>query len=301
MDSEYKFIAEDIRKEVENHMDKCGIMCRVFGRGKSRTSLEKKIKSNPNKYTLEGKKIQDAIGIRVVLYFFEDIENVRKILESKYNFRENDSAIDKPNGAEFTVTRYNLIFDCNDYHCSAIKNIRRNTPIDCTFEVQIRSVLSEGWHEVEHDMRYKQKEYWENSQDLHRSLNGIAATLETSEWGMKKIFDDLAYRHYKEKNWKAMLWFKLRLRLNDEFNEEIKRIFDTKPELSKKFLRLERSKIIDAYCRSSLMMPVNISNSVYIWNLLNVKDQEILDITPKLIVENISIFKLIKSVETADN
>lgn len=292
MDSEYKFIAEDIRKEVESHMDKCGIMCRVFGRGKSRASLESKIRDNPKKYSLDGKKIQDAIGIRVALYFFEDIENVRKILESKYKFREIDSAIDKPNGEEFSVTRYNLIFDCHDYHCDSIKTIRRNNPIDCTFEVQIRSVLSEGWHEVEHDMRYKQKESWKNSPDLHRSLNGIAATLETSEWCMKKIFDDLAYRHYKEKNWKAMLWFKLRLRLKDEFNEEIEKFFNEKPDLSKKFLRLERSKIIDAYCQSALMLPVNISNSVYIWNLLNVKDPEILGITPKLIKENIKVFKI---------
>lgn len=290
MDSDYKFIAEEIRKEIEVHMAKCGIMCRVFGRGKTTTSLEKKIKDNPNKYSLDGKKIQDAIGIRVVLYFFEDIDNVRKILESKYFFREKDSAIDKPSGEEFTVTRYNLIFECKEHHRSTIQKTRRNNPIDFTFEVQIRSVLSEGWHEVEHDMRYKQKEYWKTSPDLYRSLNGIVATLETGEWSMKKIFDDLSYRHYKEKNWRAMLLFKLRLRLKDDFSYEIEKIFDSKKDIAKEFLRLDRSKIIDAYCQSALMIPVSISNSVFIWNLLSVKNSEILNITPKLIKENISIY-----------
>lgn len=286
MDSEYKYIAEEIRRDIENHLETCGIMCRVFGRGKANESLMQKIKKNPEKYSLNGKKIQDAIGIRVVLYFFEDIKNVKKILSSKYNYREEDSAIDTPKGEEFSVTRYNLIFDCNNHNKSAVISIRNNNPIDTTFEVQIRSVLSEGWHEVEHDMRYKQKSFWDSSPDLSRSLNGIVATLETSEWGMKKIFDDLAYRHYKQKNWKAMLLFKLRLRLSEEFNENLNKIFTANNEVAKKFLRLEREKIIDAFCRSSLRIPVSISNCVFIWNLISANNQEIINLTPNLIIEN---------------
>ncbi|MCQ5134576.1 hypothetical protein NE541_16280, partial [Coprococcus eutactus] len=30
-------------------------------------------------------------------------------------------------------------------------------PFDQTFEVQLRTVLIEGWHDIEHEMRYKYK------------------------------------------------------------------------------------------------------------------------------------------------
>jgi hypothetical protein len=53
---------------------------------------------------------------------------------------------------------------------------------------------------------------WEGNEVESRKLNGIYATLETSEWTMIKIFDELAYKHYK-KNWNSMLRQKFRLRL----------------------------------------------------------------------------------------
>ncbi|MBK7959276.1 MAG: hypothetical protein IPK03_14995 [Bacteroidetes bacterium] len=30
-----------------------------------------------------------------------------------------------------------------------------NSLVDSTFEVQLRTILSEGWHEIDHDLRYK--------------------------------------------------------------------------------------------------------------------------------------------------
>lgn len=34
--------------------------------------------------------------------------------------------------------------------------------IDDTFEIQIKTMFFEGWHEIEHDMRYKGEELWKN-------------------------------------------------------------------------------------------------------------------------------------------
>jgi ppGpp synthetase/RelA/SpoT-type nucleotidyltranferase len=105
------------------------------------------------------------------------------------------STIDRPERDQFSVTRYNLIFRLPGETADSFSRIKGNRPLDLTFEVQLRSILSEGWHEVEHDLRYKAKENWNGHDDLSRVLNGIVATLETSEWNMGRVFEELAYRH----------------------------------------------------------------------------------------------------------
>lgn len=79
----------------------------------------------------------------------------------------------------------------------AIKETGYEDLIDETYEIQIRTILSEGWHEVEHDLRYKCKEEWNNFQEESRLLNGIYATLESSEWAMLTLFEKLSYSQYK--------------------------------------------------------------------------------------------------------
>ena len=82
---------------------------------------------------------------------------------------------------------------------AAIKETGYEDLIDNTYEVQIRTILSEGWHEVEHDLRYKCKEEWNEFKEESRLLNGIYATLESSEWSMLTLFDRLSYSQYKNK------------------------------------------------------------------------------------------------------
>lgn len=72
-------------------------------------------------------------------------------------------------------------------------------PIDKSFEIQIRTIFSEGWHEIEHDFRYKCQEEWGKNDDLSRTLNGILATLDNCDWAIASLFSQMAYRHYKAK------------------------------------------------------------------------------------------------------
>lgn len=61
----------------------------------------------------------------------------------------------------FMPTRLNLIFRMDDFCSRELVNVLKDIDgidsslIDCTYEIQLRTVLSEGWHEVEHDLRYK--------------------------------------------------------------------------------------------------------------------------------------------------
>lgn len=285
--SDYKFIAEELRREIESFLFGLGFLCRVFSRGKDEQSLTRKLSSTPGKYIAGAKMIQDIVGIRVVLYFPEDIEIVKNLLCNKYQFDQQSSTIDAPTTDLFSVSRFNLIYAMpTEYLPAFIRNIG-DRPIDRTFEVQLRSMLSEGWHEVEHDLRYKSKKHWEGQSDLSRALNGIMATIETSEWSMRKVFDELAYRHYKDRKWAAMLHSKLRMRLSPILCEELTALFDSDLECAKEIFRIDRSVVFHKFAELKPRLPLTLDNVVYVWNFCSIKHKSILEITPSLIQETL--------------
>lgn len=288
MESKFKHTAEEIRREIENITTKSGLLCRVFSRGKDEHSLNSKLSRSPNKYSIDGKLIQDAIGIRVALYFEEDISIVEKLLTDRFSINRDASTVDSHSTDQFTVSRHNLVFAIPERSISDMKRGIGDRPIDTTFEVQLRSILSEGWHEVDHDLRYKSKSSWDHQDDLSRALNGILATIQTSEWTMRKIFDDLAYRHYKNKNWSAMLHNKVRMRTPPELSAPILEYLDKNPAYAKEVLRINRKEVIYTISKSTPAIPLKLDNILFTWNNISTKDEFILSITPKPILESIN-------------
>ena len=200
------YITNEIIDKITNALDNLGIMYRVFFRIKENCSLEKKLGNNLN-YG-KTKKLQDYIGIRIVLYFHDDIKTVRNIVSSLYEESSEDTSIDEFSKEEFKAVRYNIIYKLKQ----SLLIDKDREKIDDTFELQIRTIFSEGWHEVEHDLRYKCKTDWESYDYESRLLNGVYASLETNEWTMLQIFDNLSYKHYKNREWVAMIKQKFRLR-----------------------------------------------------------------------------------------
>lgn len=282
---DFTHVAEDLRKDVDRQLSSLGFLCRVFGRSKSNESFQRKLSSNPGKYSVDGKLVQDLIGIRVVLYFHEDITIVQNILDQKYSLDILSSTIDTPASDQFSVTRYNLIYKLPEIYQTDFNRYSSSNPIDKTFEVQIRSILSEGWHEVDHDLRYKCKENWDNQLDLSRALNGINATLQTAEWSLKKIFDDLSYRHYKNSNWIAMLQSRLRLRLDPSLSPEFIDVLNNDSELAKNLLRINRAELISMIHKLSINIPINLENIICIWNFHNMRNEKITKLTVPFLLD----------------
>ncbi len=249
-------------------------MYRVFSRIKENSSLEKKLDNEPN-YG-KTKKLQDYIGIRIVLYFNDDIETVRNIISSLYEESSKDTSIDEISKEEFKAVRYNII-----YKLENPLNIEKDREkIDNTFELQIRTIFSEGWHEVEHDLRYKCKSDWNSYDYESRLLNGVYASLETNEWTMLQIFDNLSYQHYKNKEWTAMVKQKFRLRFQEkDLDSDIVKLLNDE-DISKKFFRLDRSKVLQKMHEKSFTYPLTLNNFFYFTNLLKVKNEKIMEITP---------------------
>ena len=140
----YSRVAIELNREIENQLERVGILCRVFGRGKSSKSLEIKLRKENGKYGVGKKLIQDAIGIRIVSYFQEDVQIIERLLRKRYQCDEDATTIDKPSSNHFSVSRHNLVFKLPPHFYRDIKSPTDDLPVDQSFEVQIRTILSEG-------------------------------------------------------------------------------------------------------------------------------------------------------------
>ena len=187
----------EIIEEIKGVLQKSGLYFRIFGRVKSGPSIEEKIKRKG--YRIDGKHMQDIIGVRITLYFSDDVLLCQKIIEQSYDVVDISKTTAEPE--KFCPERLNLVCSMRDKISDQFDNsIWKEYPIDKTFEVQIRTVFSEGWHEVEHDIRYKSIADWSEYPELSRNLNGVFATLETCDWAMLSIINNLAYQQYKKSN-----------------------------------------------------------------------------------------------------
>lgn len=277
----YRRVAEELRKSIEDLLGSVGLLCRVFGRGKSEKSLKQKIENNEGKYEFGRRLIQDAVGIRVVVYFPEDISIVEEILRSNYTCDDGSCTVDTPDASVFSVTRHNLIFKVPSQWIRDMRPASMESPVDATFEIQLRTILSEGWHEVEHDLRYKRRDDWTGNDALSRNLNGVVATLETAEWSMRKIFDDLAYHQYKAKKWEAMLHSALRMRIIADLSPQLREIIDGDPHLAKDLYRINRAKLFRSLAALAPKLPLTLDNLIYLWNFLSSANADIKKLTPQ--------------------
>lgn len=208
---------EEVAKRIENdlngQLDRCGIMFRMFSRVKTPFSLANKMRIKGDNYRSGKSKIQDVIGLRIVVYFPDDVE-IAELLVNKSPVL--DRSIDDPDSCTFKPQRLNITCRIPEEY---IDDFRAGLPeefapyIDESYEVQIRTIFSEGWHEVEHDLRYKCKEDWVGYENYSRTLNGVIATLETAEWSMTSLFKQMAYDNYCNGNYSAMLRNHLRVRI----------------------------------------------------------------------------------------
>lgn len=271
-------LIKNLEKKIVNKLDKVGLFYRIFSRIKTDISINRKL--NEKEYSSE-KQMQDLFGLRIVLYFNDDIEICEKVLSRL--FTKVDESIDKPNSSTFKPTRTNIIYRLDDYVSDNIKEAITGKFIDNTFEIQLRTVFSEGWHEVEHDLRYKCKEEWSSYDDQSRTLNGLVATLETCDWSILRLFSDLAYSNYKDSNLIPMIRNKFRLRFINEppLDSRVIAILEREKEVTKRLYRIEREQLLEKLSNIEIQIPLTFTNFIFICNHFFMDNAEIKALTPE--------------------
>lgn len=285
-------LARDISFRIEDELQRSGIFYRIFSRAKSIESIEKKLISKDYANSVDRKKMQDIIGIRITMYFEDDLPIVYSTIKKRFNF--HDETIDEPNVNVFEPQKINLIFKMAEEDAKEVYDVAvsKYTYIDTTYEVQLRTVLSEGWHEVEHDLRYKCKNDWTEHSDISHIFNGIYASLVTSDWSILAIFEKLAYRHYKDNNWEALLRNKFRLRIKEgSLDIRIIEILNNDYNLAKELYKVDRNKFLQKIFTDGIRIPLTLSNLIHIVNAYYLLDERISFLAPEYIKTNKKLYK----------
>lgn len=285
-------VLRDIVTDLESVLNKCGIMYHVFYRTKSIMSIKNKLEKKAEEYRRKNKKMQDLLALRITLYFTDDVEIVHNYLRSQSNF--DSESVDEAEVDKFCPKRLNLVMRVPDKLQQDMNAARKESDyedlIDDTYEVQIRTILSEGWHEVEHDLRYKCEEEWDEFKEESRLLNGIYATLESSEWSMLTLFDRLSYSQYKNKAWSSMLRNKMRVRFADKgLSEDLCNYLLDNNDTAKLLYRANRTKILKLVMDKNFSYPLTYDTVLHLINHIIVKDKKLAIFEDKILKQDMDI------------
>lgn len=289
-----ELIKNNIEAEIKTQLDRIGILYRLHSRIKTIDSIIEKNNRNGYSTSTSGKLMQDVIGFRIVTYFEDD---VRLIADFFHNFFDQDNfQYDEPKDNEFNPLRKNLVCklrdnDLNDFNTVVTHSEEDLSFLDSTFEIQFRTTLSEGWHEVEHNMRYKCKEEWKSLQKESRTLNGIYATLETSDYTLRNLFEEIAYKQYKMKDYQGMVRNKFRLRFHlDNISDDLRSILLCNEDVAKEIFKIDRKELLSELINSKLKFPITFNNICFFSNFLYIKHSEITNITPSILIDDFKYY-----------
>lgn len=245
-------IGDRLEEDIRGILERAGIYFRIFNRAKTPFSIAQKLEKQGYGFGENEKKMQDLVGLRVVVYYQDDMEIIRTILEKTFRQIGEWSKTDNTE-EEFKASKLNGVFRIPEEYQRVYDGDISFLPIDVTFEVQLRTISFEGWHEIEHDMRYKSpygEEFWRNNEDLSRTLNCVLANLELCDWTTLSVFDKLAYYHYTERNWEMMLKGKFRLRFDRQpLAKELIEFLDKYEEVAYCLYRCSRAEVLFALLR----------------------------------------------------
>lgn len=253
-------------------------MYRIFSRVKTVDSIRHKLNV---KYADKKVKIQDMIGIRIVLYFQDDVDALAVYYSAKdvvkKSIDEYDSSTFKPQ--RLNITRHipeNMVVDFFSAVPDEFKEL-----VEPTYEIQIRTVFSEGWHEVEHDLRYKCRDNWEGCDQYSRALNGVIATLETAEWNMRAVFSEMARHNFQHSDFTSMIRNKFHLKFSDHsISPELDAFLKRNRHLAESILNADRLIVIFTLLSHTETFTMTYDNMIFLINRIEMMDAELRKLEP---------------------
>ena len=311
---------DTIRTNIENRiipiLDKAGMYYRIFSRVKSTSSINRKLSKKAIEYREKGTKMQDIIGIRIIFYFQEDVNIFYEKLKCMEGYDKNNESnsleelkelsdiIEGLDGKDsnqgmlkkllpfhdkiFMPQRLNIVMNMNEQEKNAFQFLLPTLGdyadlIDSTYEIQLRTVLSEGWHEIEHDLRYKTKDetWWNFCTEESRMLNGIYAALETNERALSQMIEELTYKNYKNHSWDAMIRFHFCKRMTeDKLSPDICSILDD-DRVAKDILHVTRAEFTEWLWAIPHKISLSTQFALFLINRKKLNNGTILSIEPE--------------------
>lgn len=150
----------------------------VESRTKSEDSLAEKINRPGKDYQDPLTELPDIVGLRVILYYADDVAKVESILAKEFNIHAEHSS-NKQDGLSPNEFGYLSV-----HHVISLKPPRTELAewapyVEMKAEVQIRTVLQHAWAGVSHALQYKRDSDVPNT--LKRKLFRLAGLFELAD------------------------------------------------------------------------------------------------------------------------
>jgi len=158
----------------------------VESRCKTVESLEVKLQRKQNKYTDPINEITDFCGIRIILFYVDDIEKAEKLIKAEF-------LIDAQNSINKTLALKENEFGYQSLHYVVNIDERRAQLSEWSkyknlkAEIQIRTVLQHSWASISHELEYKNDSSVPSV--LRRKLFRLASLIELADEEYKDIRD----------------------------------------------------------------------------------------------------------------
>ncbi len=178
----------------------------VEGSGIEVNSIESRIKAEDSlvgKLQRKGDKYQslnditDILGVRMIMFYNEDVDRVASIAESIFDI-DWPNSVDKRKMHQFDSFGYNSLH----YICSVPKSMYYDEAMpelnEIRFEMQMRTALQHVWSVIQHDIGYKSE--IETPLMYHRDLSRLAGMLELADNEFSRIRNSISdYRRRAQK------------------------------------------------------------------------------------------------------
>jgi putative GTP pyrophosphokinase len=172
-----KLCSESSTRLIKNILDNNKINYHsVNGRVKDRERLKEKVYRKGDKYKSLS-DITDFLGIRIITYFEDDVDEVAKLISKEFIIDPKNS-IDKRiiDNDRFGYKSLHYVVSFSE---DRLKLTEYSSYHNIQFEIQIRSILQHSWAEIEHDLGYKGE--FEIPDVAKRTFYRLSALLEIAD------------------------------------------------------------------------------------------------------------------------
>lgn len=182
-------MAKKLEEDVKENISGCKHIDFVYGRPKSVGSFIKKATKEEDgklKYNDPINQVQDQLGVRIVVYYLEDVRKISKIIEKYYRLIENRHIVpDSEKEFGYEGKHYVLFIPA-----AVLPNLSGGN-FPKFFELQIKTLFQHAWSQAEHDLRYK------SVKPLKKEDRRKVFYASAQAWGADMLFQELASKSVK--------------------------------------------------------------------------------------------------------
>lgn len=180
----------------------------ISGRLKTLESLMEKVERKS--YSNPFDDNEDFCGIRIIVYYPKDINEVQKIVDKEFDVQTSFDKGDQLEVNEFGYRSKHSVVKVKKEWLSA-PNYRGLE--DIKVEIQVRTILMHAWAEIEHKLAYKNKQ--QVPKELQRQLFRLSAKFEESDEQFQTLKEGIEnYREDVKENVKSKITNSKNIQLN---------------------------------------------------------------------------------------